>query len=311
MTNEWVDGSSDDSPTVAVLGLGAMGSRVARRLLDAGLRVRVHNRTPGRDAELVERGAAPATSPADAARGASVVLVCVRDDEAALLTWQSCLPGMARAGVGVDLSTLSPGGTDAVSALVEQHGRSWLAAPMVGSRPQLDGGQLRLLVGGDLRAMPLAEHVLAVIAGSPHQVHHVGTPRQAAVAKLVVNGLLVAQLAAVGELLSFTADEGGDPAVVRELLAGLPVTSPALARSLPRIAVGDTSPAFPLDLVAKDLSYLGASGEQRGRPVVSALAAAVHRAARTHGPDRDVVALGIASGAPPLDEPGTPPGGAR
>jgi 3-hydroxyisobutyrate dehydrogenase len=97
---------------VAVLGLGAMGSRMASNLLKAGHRVVVWNRTPGAAKALVEVGARQAQSPKEAAAGAAFVIAMLRDDEASRQVWldpeSGALAGMERGSVAIESSTLSP-----------------------------------------------------------------------------------------------------------------------------------------------------------------------------------------------------------
>lgn len=269
---------------VAVLGLGAMGTRVASRLLDAHAPVRVWNRTAPAAAALGLRGATAADTVEAAVRGAGVVLVCVRDDTASEAVWDAALPTLPEEAYRVDLSTISPAHA---RRLGDRLGVRFLEAPMVGSRPQVDAGQLQLLVGGDLPALDAVRPVLASFAGT---VHHVGPAGHAAVLKLVVNGLLATQLAVAGELLEVLGrfDVALGPAT--ELLAALPVTAPALARSLPRILAGEVTPNFPLELAAKDLRYLRAAAGPA--PVIAAVGDALDRAAQDDG-GRDIVALAV------------------
>ena len=296
---------------VALLGLGAMGSRLAPRLVAAGYRLQVWNRTPAAAERVVaasatitpsngattgasepasEPAAEPAgqvvaaASPAQAAAGAAAVLVCVRDDEASTRVWDEVGPVLATDALAVELSTLTPAH---VRRLARRLGPRFLEAPMVGSRPQAEAGQLRLLVGGTEQAVARALPLLRALGAG---VHHIGVSGQAAVAKLAVNGLLAVQLAAAGELLGTARASGLDPAALAELLTALPVTAPALARSLPRALAGDTSPNFPLELVAKDLRYLDAL-PGGPRPVIGGTRLAVDVTAGTGHGDEDIVVL--------------------
>lgn len=279
---------STDRP-VAVLGLGAMGTRVAIRMLDAQVPVRVWNRTPAAAAAATQHGATAADTVEAAVRGAALVLVCVRDDAASEALWEAALPALPEESYRVDLSTISPAHA---RRLGDRLGGRFLEAPMVGSRPQVDAGRLQLLVGGDARGLDAVRPVLETFAGA---VHHVGAVGHAAVLKLVVNGLLAAQLAVAGELLEVLRRSGVELGPAADLLAGLPVTAPALARSLPRILAGEVSPNFPLDLAAKDLRYLRADAGPA--PVLAAVGDALDRAARDDGA-RDIVALAVRPAAP-------------
>jgi 3-hydroxyisobutyrate dehydrogenase len=273
------------SGSIAVLGLGAMGSRVAARLLDAGHEVAVWNRTQSAAAPLQTRGAQAHPDPSQAVADAELVFVCVRDDAASADVWAAAQSALSGGALRVDLSTLTP---QHAQRLASSLGPSFLAAPMIGSRPQIEAGQLTLLVGGPSDTLEGVREVLEDLAGA---VHHVGDVADAARLKLAVNGLFAAQLAVAGELLDILRTESGDVQAAVALLESLPVTSPVLARSLPRILQGDTTPNFPLDLVAKDLDYLIQQAGDRGTPVLDAVLQRV-RARRSTD---DIVALATGS----------------
>ena len=266
---------------IAVLGLGAMGSRVATRLLDAGHTVTVWNRTPSAARPLRARGAIPHPHPSGAVADARLVLVCVRDDDASAAVWAATASGVSDRTPRIDVSTITPRHAE---RLARSFGSSFLVAPMIGSRPQIQAGQLTLLVGGPSSTVERVRPVLADIAGA---VHHVGDVADAARLKLVVNGLFAAQLAVAGELLDMLRTADADVTGIAALLGTLPVTSPALARSLPRILESDTAPNFPLELVAKDLDYLTQQADGHPVPVLEA----VLRRVRARTPTDDIVAL--------------------
>src|SRR5919109_2149854 len=269
---------------IAVLGLGAMGSRLAARLLDAGHDVAVWNRTPNAAIPLRVRGAVAYPEPSLAVADARIVLVCVRDDAASAAVWAATESAVSDGALRVDLSTITPHHAE---RLATAFGSSFLAAPMIGSRPQIEAGQLTLLVGGASDTVKRVRPVLEDIAGA---VHHVGEVAHAARLKLVINGLFAAQLAVAGELLDILRTADADLARTASLLSSLPVTSPALARSLPRILEHDTAPNFPLELVAKDLDYLIRQADDHRAPVLEA----VLRRVRVRSATDDIVALATA-----------------
>jgi 3-hydroxyisobutyrate dehydrogenase len=262
-------------PPVAVLGLGAMGRRVATRLLDGGYRVAAWNRG---DADLDR--AVLQHEPTDAVAGALATLVCVRDDVASEAAWTAVGAALEAHTPLIELSTVTPGHA---RRLASRFGERFLAAPMIGSRPQIEAGQLTLLVGGSLGTLERVRPLLEAIAG---RVVHVGGARDAACLKLAANGLLAAQLAASGELLEMCRDGVADLQAAAAVLATLPVASPVLAGALSRVVSGDDLPPnFPLDLVDKDLGYLLCEGADA--PVLEATRARV----RAGDPHADVLSL--------------------
>src|SRR5271168_1104442 len=138
---------------IAVLGLGAMGRRMAVRLLRAGHSVSVYNRSAGPLHDLVAAGAMAGTTPRAAADGAEIVIAMVRDNEASRAVWcdeqDGALKGIGAGAIAIESSTLTPGWVRELAAKVQQTGANLLDAPVVGSRPQADAGQLIHLVGGD------------------------------------------------------------------------------------------------------------------------------------------------------------------
>jgi 3-hydroxyisobutyrate dehydrogenase-like beta-hydroxyacid dehydrogenase len=133
------------------------------------------------------------------------------------------------------------------------------------------------------------------LGGVAHQPGRVACLRarpalEQAGAELAVNGLFAAQLAVAGELLDILRAPESDLPATTELLSSLPVTSPVLARSLPRILQHDIAPKFPLDLVAKDLDYLIQQAGDQGTPVLDAV---LHRV-RARAATDDIVALATA-----------------
>lgn len=136
--------------TVAVIGLGAMGARIARRLLEDGYDIVVWNRTTERAAELVQLGAAPAASPADAARRAGAVLTMVSDPAALRAVTEG--PSGVAAGVGasvtvIEMSTVGPAAVSRLMSLLPA-GTALLDAPVLGSLAEAESGSLRIFVGG-------------------------------------------------------------------------------------------------------------------------------------------------------------------
>jgi 3-hydroxyisobutyrate dehydrogenase len=270
-----------EKTTVAFLGLGAMGSRMAARLLDAGTTVRVYNRSRGPRDALAARGAVAFATPAQAVAGADVVMAMVTDDEAARAVWlhpeTGALAGLAEGATCVESSTVTPGWiAELRGALSADH--LLLDAPVAGSRPQAEAGQLTYLVGGPAEALERVRPLLAHLGGA---IHHVGAaPGAGAVMKLVVNGMFGVQIAALSELLGLA--EAGGVGVERALsvLGETPILSPAMKGVGRLIRAGTYAPMFPVDLVEKDFRYVV---ETAGRAPVAEATRGVFRAAQAEG----------------------------
>ena len=269
---------------VCVLGLGAMGSRMAERLRAAGRSVTVWNRGPGPREAMAAAGFEVADTPRAAAEGAGVVVAMVRDDEASRATWggaDGALAGLAPDAVAVEASTLTPGRVRELAEEVAARGGAFVEAPVVGSRPQAEAGQLVTLAAGEASALERARPVLEAWSG---RVVPLGEPGRAAVAKLAVNAFFATQVAAAAEAADLLRRAGVADEAWLELLGGLPVTSAPVAAALQGIAAARWSPAFPVELVEKDLGYALATAEELGatRPVTAAVHG-LYNAAREAG----------------------------
>ena len=225
--------------TVAVIGLGGMGSRIARRLLDAGYPLVVWNRTPAKAAEL---DATVAASPADAARHADVVITMVADPAAL----QAVTEGTDGIAAGADetttviqMSTVGPAAISRLAAALPA-GRL-LDAPVLGSLAEAEAGDLRIFVGGPAALVEEWTPLLSVL-GSPL---HVGPLGAGAAAKLVANTTLFGTLGVLGEALALADGLGLDRDIAFEILSSSPLAAQA-DRRRPRSSRGVPAPLLAL-----------------------------------------------------------------
>jgi len=254
---------------IAVLGTGAMGSRMAERLMDAGQhQVTVWNRTPQRAEPLVRAGATAAATPAQAAHGQDVVLSMLRDDGAARDAWLApgtgALSAMSPGATAVDCSTVTPAWSRELAGRGADRSVAVLDAPLAGSRPQAEAGVLIFFVGGDAIALGRVRPVLDQLGSA---VHHVGPAGAGAQVKLAVNALFAVQVATLAELLHALTGTDVDPALAAEVLATTPVASPAASAAATAIVNHAFAPAFPIELVTKDLAYALDDARSRQAPL--------------------------------------------
>jgi 3-hydroxyisobutyrate dehydrogenase len=188
-----------------------------------------------------------------------VVISSLRDDPASAAVWAAALPGMAAGVVGIETSTISPTAARGLHKSAEAKGVAFLDAPVAGSRPQAEAGQLIFMAGGAPEVLARVEGVLMSMGGA---VHLAGGPGAGAAVKLMVNSLFAAQLAAMAELLGLAQDAGIDLARAVGILTATPVASPALAGAAAAMLALRFAPSFPIELVVKDLGLaLGAGGD--------------------------------------------------
>ena len=148
---------------VAILGLGTMGGGMAANLLKAGFSLTVYNRTAAKAEPLISAGARLASSPADAAKGAAVIISMLADDAASRSVWlgrDGALEAAEHGAVLIESSTVSPAWVAELADLAANHGAELLDAPVTGSRTQAGAGQLSFLVGGSEAALKAATPIL-------------------------------------------------------------------------------------------------------------------------------------------------------
>lgn len=298
------EGSAPTRPTIALLGLGRMGSAIARaiarRLVDDGGRLVLYNRTRERaEALAAELGALPgladriavAASPADAAAAADVALSSVADDAALGELYRrpdGVLAGLRAPTVAVDLSTVLPATVRALAAeAAERTGAAFLDAPVSGSTATAEAGQLTLMVGGDLEALERARPVLERFSA---RIFHLGPSGAGATTKLAVNTVILALNGALAEALVLAERAGVDRERAYEVFAASAIGAPYVHYK--RAAFLDPNsvpPAFSIALAEKDIRLaLGLAAEVGTRlPLGEATLATLLEAEAAIGPDRD------------------------
>ncbi len=276
---------------IAFLGLGAMGARMAARLIEAGHDVTVWNRTPDRADALVSAGATWAETPRAAAEGAAFVQTILTDDKAARDVWlgdTGALSGLSPDAVAVESSTISPAWAAELAAAVRDMGAAFLDAPVAGSRPQAEAGELLFLAGG---APDTVDRFRPIATAMGKAVIHAGPAGQGVVLKMMVNALLGLQTAAMAEVLAYGAANGMNPAKALEFLKPTPLVSPAAALQCDKIVANDHAPLFTVDLLAKDLGYF--LQDISAAPVIAATCAAYQAASKGGHGDKHMSAVAL------------------
>lgn len=251
---------------VTILGTGAMGLRMGASLLKHGHQLTVWNRTPANAAALVENGAVLAETPRTAVADADLVISMVRDDPASRQVWldseTGALAGIRRDAVAVESSTLTVEWVRELAAHFSKADIKFLDAPVSGSRPQAEAGQLIFLVGGNADTLAGIRDVLLTMGGA---IQHAGdAPGSGAAVKLAVNALLGIQVTALSELLGFLKNVGLDTAKAAEIIGSTAVCSPYAKVAMGLMLADNSAPLFPVELVEKDLGYIHATGERHG-----------------------------------------------
>jgi 3-hydroxyisobutyrate dehydrogenase len=279
--------------SIAVLGLGNMGAGMARRLLQAGYEVTVYNRTRERAGALAADGAKVATSPKQAAEHAEMVIAMLADDHASRAAWTGDAGALAGARPGtilIDSSTLSVDWVRELAAAAAAHGCPFIEAPVTGSKPQAEAGELLFLAGGESEAIDAVRPILATMSRA---IVHLGPIGSGATMKLVNNFLCGVEAAALAEALAVIENSGLNRDAAFDILANGAPGSPLLKGVGRRMMSRDYRVNFALRLMLKDMTYAVAEGARNGVTLKMAEAARdKFRAAVSAGlSDKDFAAI--------------------
>lgn len=257
---------------VAFIGLGRMGQAMATRLLAAGHEVRVYNRTPEKLAPLIKLGASAATTIAEAAAHAGLVLTMLADD-AALRTVSEAAGGLIESlpagGIHVAMGTHDVKVIRSLATAHAQAGQTLLAAPVLGRPEAVTAGRLGVIVAGEPAAV---QRCMPVLEALGRRVFAAGNdPGSASAMKLANNFLLACAIEALGEAFSLVEKSGVDSSVFHDLVTDGMFASPAYNTYAKIIAEKSwDNVGFTVALALKDVNLALAAGDVAGVPMPSA-----------------------------------------
>jgi 3-hydroxyisobutyrate dehydrogenase len=244
-----------EQTNIALLGLGLMGSGMAGHLLDAGYPLTIWNRTPGKAQALQARGARLAKSPREAAAGAAVVISMLADVPVCRDVWLGrgeALVDIAPGTTLIESSTVSVEWIEELDRAAKDHGCDLVDAPVTGSKPQAEAGQLLFLAGGSSATV---NKVTSILKAMGRDVIHVGPVGSGARLKLINNFLSGSQVAALAEAVSLIERSGLDREKALGVLTEGAPGSPLVKLLSGRMTARQYEPNFVLRLMAKDLRY--------------------------------------------------------
>ena len=246
---------------IAFLGLGMMGSQLARRLIEAEHDVTVWNRTAQRTTPLADIGAGVAATPGAAVVGAEFVITMLARPEAVedvLFGADGVATTVQPGQVWIDMSTIGPDEFgDAAARLPD--GVVAVDAPVRGSVPEASSGRLQIYVGAGDPAFELVQPLLSILG----QPRHVGPPGAGAATKLVVNLSLVASMVTFGEATVLADVLGLDRSTTLDVLADSPIGPTVRAKSA-NVQASEFPASFKLELATKDMLLVDRSLQKAG-----------------------------------------------
>jgi 3-hydroxyisobutyrate dehydrogenase-like beta-hydroxyacid dehydrogenase len=267
---------------IAFLGTGIMGVQMARRLAQAGHKVRAWNRSRDKAARLAEFGATIADTPAEAARGAEF-LVCMLSDGPTcddVLLNQGAAAALAKDGIVIVMSSIPVDTAQAEAKACAALGKHYIDAPVSGGEAGARDGTLAIMAGGDAAAVARAKPLFEIMG----RVTHVGPAGMGSLAKLCNQMIVANTIATVSEALLLAKRGGADPAAVRQAIIGGFADSTILRMHGERILKGDFKPGGPAKHQLKDCRTAIATAERAGLDLpVSALVRQLYEDMVAHG----------------------------
>jgi 3-hydroxyisobutyrate dehydrogenase len=246
------------------IGLGYMGSRIARQLLGAGHPLVVFNRNRAKAEALTPQGAEIAASPGELASGVDIILSCLADERAirgVYLSAGGVLDYAAPGTIVVEMSTVAPETSQRLCEAGRKRGIEVLDVAISGSTAAADSGALTLFGGGEHKTFEALKPIFSAFA---KQWFYMGPSGSGVAMKLAVNTLLGVGMEAIAEAVALGRALGLERDLLFETLAKTAVVAPAHLGKLATAEANDYSPQFPVRLMHKDFTLIGAEATKFG-----------------------------------------------
>lgn len=238
-------------PVIAVLGTGIIGAPVARNLSKSGFTVRAWNRTASKAEALTADGVEAFGTPADAVKGADVVLTVLNDGPRVLEAVEAAAPGLSEGTVWVQLSTVGDS-VEELAAYADKAGLVFVDAPVQGTRQPAELAKLVVMAAGPQSARATVQPVFDAIGSRTLWVGEDGTTGAASRLKLVLNTWVIALTHGVGEALALAQRLGVDPQHFVDVVSGGPMDNGYFQGKSAAILSGDYTTSFSVDNAEKD-----------------------------------------------------------
>jgi 2-hydroxy-3-oxopropionate reductase len=273
-----------------------MGKPMALNLIKGGFSLVVHSRSRGPVDEVVKSGAKAATSPADVAKQATVVITMLPDTgdvEKVLTGTDGVLTGLQKGALVVDMSSISPIATERLAGQVGAKGASMLDAPVSGGEIGAINASLSIMVGGEEAAFARAKPIFEAM-GNKERIVHIGRSGAGQICKICNQIAIGGALAGVSEAFALAKKTGVDAARVRQALLGGFAASRVLEVHGERMLIDNYKPGFRTKLYQKDLRLAGEAAAANGvaMPATAIVTQLVNALVAKGGADLDYAAIG-------------------
>jgi 2-hydroxy-3-oxopropionate reductase len=253
---------------IGFIGLGVMGSRMAKNLLKAGYPLTVYDKVPEKIQSLALLGAKEASSPKEVSENSDIVMLSLPgpvEVEEVILGKDGVLEGLKEGGVVVDLSTIDPSTARKLYEKCKQRKVRFLDAPVSGGAVSAERGTLTIMVGGDRDAY---EEVLEVLKVIGKNIVYVGPPGMGQVFKLANNALAGINLVATAEVLAWAKRQGADLYKLYEVIRMSSGNSWVFENRALGMVEGKFEPGFAIRLYRKDIELFLKEASEAGVPAV-------------------------------------------
>jgi len=252
---------------IGYIGLGVMGGRVAKRLLDAGHQVTGYNRTKSKARWLIDAGMRWADTPGEVVKASDIIFSMVTNTKAVLAVTEGpegVLASLAPGKIYVDMSTVSPAVSRDLAARVAEKGAHMLDAPVSGSVETLEQGKLSIMVGGD---EAIFEQVKPILLDIGPKATHVGENGLAVTMKIATNLSLAVQMLAFSEGVLLAEKSGIKRETAVEVLINSVIASPMVKyRGIFVLGMPDEA-WFDVNMMQKDMNLAQELGQQLDVPL--------------------------------------------
>jgi len=257
-------------PSVAVIGLGAMGHAFAANLLKKGFDTHVWNRTASRSEALVSAGAKQGKTPRETVEGVDVVITMLSDGATTQAVFEGdngLLVGLKQGAIVAQMGTLGVDATEALITLLKNHRPDvvFFDAPVSGTKTPAENAQIVVLASGDRAAGPAIEPVFAAISKG---VKWLGEAGRASKMKLVVNAWLISMMEGIAESAQLAEELGFTTDDLWDVLDGGPLAPPYIKVKMDMFKSGDYTPQMHLTWALKDINLALKAGEKRQLPIM-------------------------------------------
>lgn len=252
---------------IGFIGLGIMGTPMAKNLLGAGHELVVYDRSEEKMGEVVKAGAKGAASSREVAGQCRLVITMVPNSphvKAAVLGKDGVLEGAKAGDILIDMSSIAPLASQEVYKACREKGVRMIDAPVSGGEPKAIDGTLSIMVGGDRETFDEVYDVLMVMGGS---AVYCGDSGAGNMTKLANQIIVAVNIAAVSEAFMLASKAGVDPEKVFDAIRGGLAGSTVMEAKVPKILGRDFSPGFRIDLHIKDLNNAIETGHGVGAPL--------------------------------------------